>query len=327
MHAIAMNVSQTPCQAPAIWVLSLAAVMAVACSDKSEDTPVVDSAALDTADMQQGTTCTPTSKDQAPGTLHEARPAKVFVPDGWDGCQKWPLIVLLHGYSANGLLQDVYLGISQRVTSHGFVLVLPEGTPSKTGKRFWNATDACCDFDKQNIDDVRYLRDLLGQATDALSIDKERVYLIGHSNGGFMGYRMACEAADLVAGVASIAGAVTQTEAACAPTRPVNTLQIHGTADAIIPFDGAALYPSAQGSHERWVGLNACLGDGPQLDPVDYDPGAKGDETTRIHRDKGKEGTRSGLWKMQGSSHIPGFNDAFRDAMIGHVLAWRRNSK
>jgi len=295
----------------------VALVLGLRCSDKS----TAEDAIAAGADVAQDASVS------TPKTLHDSRPAKVFVPQGWDGGKSWPLIILLHGYAANGTVQNIYLGMSQRVTSFGFVLVVPEGTPSKTGKQFWNATNACCNFDDQKIDDVGYLRDLIGLAITNLAIDSERVYVIGHSNGGFMGYRMACEAADLVAGVASIAGAVTQTASECASSRPVNALQIHGTADAVIAFEGSLTYPSANHSHKRWVGLNGCQGSESELPNVDFDGGAGGDETTRIHRLDCQEGTQAALWKMEGSSHIPGFNDAFKDAILEHVLAWRRGAQ
>ena len=315
---------------PGLALALLAGVLWAGCGQE-QAAPVDDGSAADAvangADGQIAgdgvEVCGPHKRAAAPSSLDALRPAKVYLPEAWDGCSKWPLIVLLHGYTASGALQNFYLGLSKRVNSHGFVLLVPEGTKSLSGKLFWNATNACCDFDGQNIDDVGYLRGLITAATASLAVDPERVYLIGHSNGGFMGYRMACEAADLVAGVASIAGAVTATEADCAPTRPVNVLQIHGTKDATVPYGGTKYYPAATAALERWAGLNGCQA-APELPNVDYDLSVDGPETSREHRGGGKEGTQADLWTMTGSSHIPGFNDGFKDAMVETVLAWRR---
>ena len=253
------------------------------------------------------------------------RPAKVFLPKGWDGCKKFPLVILLHGYSASGTVQDIYLGISAGRDKHGFVEILPEGTMAPNGKQFWNATNACCDFFGQKPDDVTYISGLVKEGIAKLAVDPERVYIIGHSNGGFMAYRMACEAPDLITGVASLAGAVTNTATDCKPKNPVHVLQMHGTDDKTIKFNGAALYPSAQVAIDRWRGLNACTDKTATGGPFDYEPVGKGKETTTKSWTECQRGTSVSLWTMQGSPHIPGVNASFKEALLSHVLAWRRD--
>ena len=43
------------------------------------------------------------------------RPAKVYVPNNYTAAEEWPLVFLLHGFTATGMLQDSYLGFSKRV--------------------------------------------------------------------------------------------------------------------------------------------------------------------------------------------------------------------
>ncbi len=300
-------------------------------ADEGTDAGALDAAAADaaTADIASAdaSACTPVARSTAPTTLGGNRPASVFLPDGWDGCKQWPLIVLLHGYGATGVIQNIYLGIGARVTSHGFVLVLPEGTKSKSGKQFWDATNACCNFEDGPVDDVAYLRGLIETATKQLAIDPARVFLIGHSNGGFMAYRMACEAADLVAGVASLAGAVNAAAVSCKPTRPVNVLQMHGTDDATISYKGTVAYPGAEAAEQRWIGLNGCTAAPVALPAVDFDGKPAGKETVQRNVSGCAEGTQVGLWTMTGSGHIPAVNAAFKDALLAHVLAWKRTPK
>lgn len=67
------------------------------------------------------------------------------------------------------------------------------------------------------------------------SIDPRRIGLVGHSNGGFMALRMACEASDLVTAVVSLAGSTWKEDSSCAPaTFPVNVLTLHGDNDDTI---------------------------------------------------------------------------------------------
>ena len=83
------------------------------------------------------------------------------------------------------------------------------------------------------------------------------------TNGGFMSHRMACDHAGRVASIASLAGATWYDPANCAPAAPVHALQIHGTQDGTIQYNGGTLfgnaYPGAQDSVESWVGYAGCL--------------------------------------------------------------------
>lgn len=87
-------------------------------------------------------------------------------------------------------------------------------------------------------------------------MDDSRVYVIGHSNGGFMSYRMAYEHSDAVAAIVSLAGA-NHADQRDPPPYPVHVLQIHGTDDTTILYRGGEInenrYPSAMASVSRWA--------------------------------------------------------------------------
>tara|TARA_E500000178_G_C16970361_1_gene730632 strand:+ start:1322 stop:1555 length:234 start_codon:yes stop_codon:yes gene_type:complete len=76
-----------------------------------------------------------------------------------------------------------------------------------------------------------------------------------------MSFRMAYEHSDAVAAIASLAGAnhMDQREA---PENPVHILQIHGTNDETIGYQGGDIqdnrYPSALQSVRRWANYNGC---------------------------------------------------------------------
>jgi len=55
-----------------------------------------------------------------------------------------------------------------------------------------------------------------------------------------MAYRMACQSADLIAGIASLAGPAFLEPSQCAPSEPVNILHINGTADVLATYWGGA---------------------------------------------------------------------------------------
>jgi len=128
------------------------------------------------------------------------RRARLVAPDAVT--ERAPLLVVLHGYSGNADRNDSYFGATAQASSRGLYVLLPEGTAEPSGKRFWDATSACCNFTGSPVDDVRYLSDLIEEAVAERPIDPGRVYVLGHSNGGFMAYRLACERADLVTAIA-----------------------------------------------------------------------------------------------------------------------------
>ena len=141
-----------------------------------------------------------------------------------------PLLVFLHGYTSNGRQADHYMHLRQLADDRGFIVATPDGTATG-GTSFWSATDACCNFVRSSVDDTGYLRALVEAVQAQFPVDSKQIYFSGHSNGGFMSYRMACDHADLIAGIASLAGAafdhspvrLTGIPAySCSPVRPVS---------------------------------------------------------------------------------------------------------
>jgi polyhydroxybutyrate depolymerase len=273
----------------------------------------------------------PTLPAEATATIGGARPAKVTVPKAWKDQPLWPLIVLLHGFGATGGQQDWYLGLSARATQHGFVAVVPEGTKDKVGLQFWNATKACCNFAQIPVDDVAYVGGLIDESIAKLRADPKRVYLVGHSNGGFMALRLACELSEKITAIASLAGAADIDPGNCNNARPVSVLQIHGTLDNVIQFNGGAIlgnpYPAAAKTVADWVAHDGCTGAGQPLEPVNFEDLLIGKETQRTRWQPCKEGTEVEFWQVKGALHVPIFNDAFRDALLLHLLARTRTEK
>lgn len=256
------------------------------------------------------------------------RPATLITPTLIPPSEGLPLIVVLHGYGANGGLQQRYFRLGERV-SEGFVVLAPNGTVDAGGSRFWNATDACCDFGQTGVDDVGYLLGLLDEVEASVAIDPDRIVLVGHSNGGFMSYRLACEAPDRIAGIASLAGvSFEDADSACGATEPVSVLQIHGTADSTIPYEGGQIrnfppvLPSARDSVAWWADLAGC---GATRDdgPVDYDATQAGPDSTRTTwTDCGDHDMQ--LWTIEDGVHIPMLTPTFDDDLLGWLLAQRR---
>ena len=137
-----------------------------------------------------------------------ARPYEVDLPAGYDPAKPAPLLLLLHGYGDRGAsLASTRWNVAAAATPRGMLLARPNGTADSHGSRFWNATDACCDFESKAIDDVGYLTAVIDDVAAHYRVDPKRVWALGLSNGGFMAHRLACDAADRFAAVVSVSGA------------------------------------------------------------------------------------------------------------------------
>lgn len=245
-----------------------------------------------------------------------------------------PLIVSLHGYGGDSAYQTTYVPLHERVNTGGFALLLPNGIRDSEGNRFWNPTDECCDSAKGGGDDVAYLTELVAGAEQVM--DFGPVYFFGYSNGGFMAYHIACKGLPGLRAVASLAGTSYVEDAQCDGAPPVSVLHIHGTADDVILFEGDETEPDQKDDGERafhagalemvdrWSRRAGCEWPGqPQLyATLDLDQSVTGAETRAFRPESGcAEGIEIELWMSVGSSHAPGYSDAFVDALIDWLLS------
>lgn len=254
-------------------------------------------------------------------------PVKLHVPPGYSEGTPAPLVILLHGYGVSAYSQEAYMQFEPLSDERGFLYATPNGLIDPFGFRFWNGTDACCQF-IGDADDSGYLRGLIDAIAERYTVDFKRIYFIGHSNGGFMSHRMACDHADTVAAVASLAGMTWLDPADCNPGEPVHVLQIHGTGDDLVLygggcFGGLGCYPSALATALQWAGHNGCSETGElELPALDLVTEVAGLDTLRTRFATGcRAGGSAELWTIFSGFHVPGLTDAFGPAVIDYLFA------
>jgi len=253
-------------------------------------------------------------------------PVWIHEPSAYDPDIAWPLVLLLHGYGSSGAGQESYMQFEPLIDEYGFFYLHPDGTVDTNGFPFWNATDACCDFYDTGVDDSGYLLALIEEMKNLYNIDDRRVYFIGHSNGGFMSYRMACDHAETVAAIASLAGVTFDDPADCTPAAPVHVLQIHGTADSVILYGGGELfgvpYPGAVETVETWATYDGCELISETLPSLDLDASIPGDETVVTqYATECEPGGSAELWTIGGGAHIPVLSEDFSTLVIEFLLS------
>jgi polyhydroxybutyrate depolymerase len=174
------------------------------------------------------------------------RSALLHLPPHWRDV-RLPLVVALHGSGGDGPFMESYSGLSRLADKAGFAVVYP----SAPGGVWSYGTDR----------DVPFIDELLDQLAGRACIDASRVYVTGVSNGGGMTARLGCRLAERVVAIAPVAGGY-KALPPCTPKQPVSVLEIHGTADSVVPYGGVP--PDYAGSVTRylrgWLGMDGCHG-------------------------------------------------------------------
>ena len=267
-------------------------------------------------------TMAPSSAAQV--SFPDARPFKLFVPTNYDPAVPAPLILALHGFGQSSAQFEKYLGLTAIAQSRGILYVHPDGTKDKVGTQFWNATPECCDFQSPKVNDDAYLMSIIDEVSAKYAVDPQRIYILGHSNGGFMANRMACNHADRIAAIVDMAGGSFTKVTQCSPQHPISILEVWGTADET--YKGNHILgkpiPGAVKTIATWAGLNQCSAvSEKQVEKIDLDPVIKGRETTVFAYTQCSIGISVELWSIAGANHVPHMSSAFASAMIDFLLA------
>lgn len=172
----------------------------------------------------------------------------VYVPQVYDGQSEVPLVINLHGYGSSMTEQIVYGDFRKIADTANFILVVPNGLKDASNIQHWNY------YLSNGEDDLGFLSALIDELTNNYAINSQRVYSTGMSNGGFMSIHLGCELAPKITAVASVTGTmiINQTNN-CNPTKPMPTLLIHGTNDAVVPYDGNATMISVSDVLSHWI--------------------------------------------------------------------------
>lgn len=180
------------------------------------------------------------------------RTALVHVPAGMPAGRRLALVLALHGVGGSGAQMERYSGFSAEADRAGFVVAYPSSSGT-----FWNSTGSA-----KLPDDVKFLAALIAYLRQRLCLDANRVYAAGVSNGGGMAALAGCELAAQLSAFASVAGGY-DGQPPCRPVRPESVLEVHGTADQIVPYRGATRRQTADGLPpfvNGWARRDRCSG-------------------------------------------------------------------
>ncbi len=188
-----------------------------------------------------------------------SRSFHVYRPAGLgDGA---PLVVMMHGGFGNGAQAERSYHWDGEADAGHFLVAYPDGL-----MRAWNAGGCCGEPQRTDTDDVAFITAMVSAIEQRTPIDRARVYATGMSNGAMMALRLGCQT-DIFAAIAPVAGTLLTD---CSGARPTSVLQIHGTADERVPYnggpgkaftaDGKARVdgPSVESVNATWRGIDGC---------------------------------------------------------------------
>ena len=218
----------------------------------------------------------------------------LHLPTGYDASVSYPFVYNLHGYTSNAQQQQFYSGMDVTADENGFIVCYPNGIANS-----WNVSLP----GGSSADDVDFLVKLVDSLALDYNINYDRLYSCGMSNGGFMSYKLACEQGDKFAAIASVTGSIVPSQLEeCDPIRKMPVMQIHGTADPTVAYNGSVFSAPVEDVIDFWTAENGC---NLMADTIEVENISTADLCTaeRIQYTDCEEDTEVVLYKIDGGGH------------------------
>jgi polyhydroxybutyrate depolymerase len=219
----------------------------------------------------------------------------LYIPASYNSANAFPLVFDLHDLAASPQSQQGNSGFMLIADTADFLLVNPQGTGASP---YWNAG-----LSGGATQDLQFISDLIDTLKTNYAINNNRVYCCGFGNGGIMSYYLSCGLSGKVAAVASVAGTMYGNWFnTCKPNRAVPVMEIHGTQDASIPYEGSPLYVPVDTVIRKWVVHNKCAAIPASVTITDSNTS---DNSTAVNYryTGGTDNSAVELFKITGGSH------------------------
>ncbi|OFZ65617.1 MAG: hypothetical protein A3D92_07765, partial [Bacteroidetes bacterium RIFCSPHIGHO2_02_FULL_44_7] len=232
-----------------------------------------------------------------------------YVPASNVPGQPVALVLNLHGLSTDGAFQSQYRDFKPIADTANFIVAHPDGS-MLLGQRFWNYGNVF----GSTVDDVGFLEALIDTIAASYSINPDRVYCAGMSNGSFMSYFLACQS-DRFAAIATVTGSMSvDMYNSCTPSHPIPAIHIHGLSDGVNPYSGTSTMQDVASVNMFWVNQNGCSTTPLITQVPDIDPGDNASAEQYLYAG-GIHGHTVELFTVTGGGHtwpgapVPGATD------------------
>jgi polyhydroxybutyrate depolymerase len=176
----------------------------------------------------------------------------VYTPSSYNPGNPVPLVFVLHGLTQTGQAIMNVSNFNSIADTANFIIVYPDGISNS-----WNINANLPGA--STADDIGFIETLIDTISSNYAIDQNRIYSCGFSAGGFLSHMLACKSSRCFAAIASVSGTMTDSVYnSCAPTYHLPVLQIHGTSDNIVNFNGSLGNKAATDVVDYWKNFNGC---------------------------------------------------------------------
>ena len=183
-----------------------------------------------------------------------SRSYHIYVPASYSDTEPIPIVFNLHGGASTAIGYLNSIGNMRPIAdTANFIIIYPQATTDSSGNPTWHLGGE--NSKSTSVDDVGFVSHIIDEVSSIYSVDLERVYVTGFSNGGYLAYEIACLLSNKIAGIGSVAGHMfIDTYNYCDPSHPTPLINIHGTEDF---YDGIAGYYLDQNlSNRYWTEYN-----------------------------------------------------------------------
>ena len=179
----------------------------------------------------------------------------IYIPSNYNQSEELPLLFNFHGFGGSVSYYMSYVDMRPLAESNNFILVYPQGS-LLGGYPHWNA-GLDNNENKSSVDDYGFVEELINYISSNLSINQNRIYSCGFSNGSFFSYSLGCYLENKIAAVGSVGGTMlSETYDNCDINTPKPMINIHGDSDFIVPYEGTFGLKSINDVIDYWVTLN-----------------------------------------------------------------------
>ncbi len=152
---------------------------------------------------------------------------RVSAPEGWQN-RRLPVIYVVHGRGSTPQ------NMADATEFHKFadaIVVYPQGVDESWAPTFYAA-------DPSGRSDLAFMDQLHNTISSTYSVDQQRVFATGFSNGGGFVRYLSCQRPGRFSTITTAGAAVYESVIDGCAESPINYLSFHGTADDLVEFDG-----------------------------------------------------------------------------------------
>lgn len=175
-----------------------------------------------------------------------SREAILYKPAATKG--PFPVALVFHGGGGGAeWMAEKSEDLTRTLAGAGYVVVYMNGSSRRDSEklRTWNAVHCCAYAQRKKINEAVYADSVVDTLAKTIDIDRTRIYLMGHSNGAMLTYRLAGAMKNTPRAIAPISGAIFDDQPAIPDSTSI--FMYHAIDDTVLSYDG-----SPEDKAERW---------------------------------------------------------------------------